>query len=61
MRCAGHVTRIGKSISTYTVLFNKSEGMRSLERLKRKYEHVIKMNIKYITMDSVELAQDRVH
>jgi hypothetical protein len=45
-------------ISAYTVPFNKPDGMRDIGRLKGTQQCVIKMNMKYITMDRAELAKD---
>lgn len=58
IKCAGHVTRTGMLISAYTVPFNKPDGMRDIGRLKGTQQCVIKMNMKYITMDRAELAKD---
>jgi hypothetical protein len=48
MRLAGHVARMGERRGVYRVLVGKSEGKRSLERLRRRWEHNFKTDLKEV-------------
>jgi hypothetical protein len=48
MRWAGHVARMGEGRNVYRVLVGKPEGKRPLERPRRRWEDVIKMNLREI-------------
>jgi hypothetical protein len=53
----------GRGRKMYRVLVEKSEGKRPLERLRRRWEDGIKMDVRVIGLGCVEwvhLAQDRV-
>jgi hypothetical protein len=45
MRCAGHVVRTGEGRNVYRVLVEKPEGKRPLERPRRRWEDLIKMDL----------------
>jgi hypothetical protein len=62
MRWAGHVARIGEERNVYRVLMGKPEGKRSLGRPGRRWEDVIRMDLREIgwgSVDWIQLAQDR--
>jgi hypothetical protein len=62
MRWAGHVGRLGEMRSAYKILVGKPEGKRPLGRPKRRWEDNIKMNLRKINFEDVDLihlAQDR--
>jgi hypothetical protein len=62
MRWAGHVARMGEGRNAYRVLVGKPEGKQPLGRPKRRWEDVIKMDLREIGWGGVEwihLAQDR--
>jgi hypothetical protein len=62
MRLAGHVASIGERRVIYRFLVGKHEGKRLLERLRRRWEHNIKMDLQDVgcgDMDWIELVQDR--
>ena len=44
----GHVARMGERRGVYRVLVGKSEGKRSLERLRRRWEHNFKTDLKEV-------------
>jgi hypothetical protein len=53
---------MGKERGMYRVLMGKPEGKRPLGRLRRRWKDDIKMylhEVRYGSMDSIELAQDR--
>ena len=61
MRRAGHVARMGEGRGVWRVLLGKSEGKRSLERPRHRWEDNIKMDLREVgcgCMDWIELAQD---
>jgi hypothetical protein len=63
MRWAGHVARTGEGRNLYRVLVGKPEGKRPLERLRRRWEDGMKMDLREIGWGGVgwiHLAQDRV-
>jgi len=51
----GHVTRIGEMITAYNTLVGKPEGKSPLGRLRRTWEDNIKMDLKEIRWESVDL------
>jgi hypothetical protein len=62
MRWAGHVARMGEGRNLYGVLVGKTDGKRSLERPRRRWEDGIRMDLREIGWGDVEwihLAQDR--
>jgi hypothetical protein len=62
MRWAGHVARMGEKRNMYRLLVGKSEGKRSLGRLRRRWIDNIKMDLLEIglsVVDWIGLAQDR--
>jgi hypothetical protein len=50
---------MGEERCAYRVLVGKPEGKRPLERPRRRWEDYIKMNIREVGIDWIELAQDR--
>jgi hypothetical protein len=48
MGLAGHVARMGEGRSVYGILVGKPEGKRLLERLRRRWEHGIKTDLREI-------------
>ena len=46
MRWTWHVARMGERRGVYRVLVAKPEGKRTLERLRRRWEDNIKMDLK---------------
>jgi hypothetical protein len=62
MRWAGHVARMGAKRNVYRLLLGKPEGKRPLGRPRRRWIHIIKMDLLEIgfgELDWVGLAQDR--
>jgi hypothetical protein len=62
MRWAGHVAWMGDGRGVYRVLAGKPEGKRPLERLRRRWEDNIRMDLQEEGcggMDWIGLAQDR--
>jgi hypothetical protein len=62
MRWAGHVARIGEARKVYRVLVGKLERKRPLGRQRRRWEDVIRKDLREIGSGGVEwiqLAQDR--
>jgi hypothetical protein len=62
MRWSGRVAHMGEGSKVYRVLVGKPEGKRPLERLRRRWEDGIKMDLRQIGWEGVEwnrLAQDR--
>jgi len=62
MRWAGHVVRMGEERGVYRVLLGKLEGMRPLERPRRRWVDNIRMGLQEVGcgyMDWIGLAQDR--
>jgi hypothetical protein len=62
MRCAGHVTCMGKRRGAYRVSVGKPEGKRRLGRPARKWEDNIRMDVEEIGwqgVDWIDLPQDR--
>jgi hypothetical protein len=63
MRWAGHVARMWEGSSVYGVLVGRPEGKRPVERPRRRWEDIIKMDLSEIGIDGANwflLAQDRV-
>jgi hypothetical protein len=48
MRWAGHVASRGEGRNTYRILVGKPEGIRPLERPRRRWEDGIKMDLREI-------------
>jgi hypothetical protein len=48
MRWVGHVTCMGEEWKVYKVLVGKSEGKKPLRRRKRRWEDVIRMDLREI-------------
>jgi hypothetical protein len=64
MRWAGHVARMGEGRGVYRVLVGRPEGKRPLGRPRRRWEDIIKMDLRETGIDGanwIRLAQDRVH
>jgi hypothetical protein len=62
MRWAGHVARMGEGRNVYRVLVGKPEGKRPPERPRRRWEDVIKMDLRengWGCVEWIHLAQDR--
>jgi len=59
MRWAGHVACIGEGRGVHRVLVGKPEGKRPLGRPRRRWEDNIKMDLREVGGDWMELAQDR--
>jgi hypothetical protein len=63
MRWAGHVACMGEGRGVYRVLVGRPEGKRPLGRPRRRWEDNIKLDLRAIRIDGVNLirlAQDRV-
>jgi hypothetical protein len=63
MRWAGHAARMGKGRGAYTVLVGMPEGKRPLGRPRRRWEDNIKLDLREMGIDGVNLiqiAQDKV-
>jgi hypothetical protein len=63
MKWAGHVERMEEERGFYKVLVGRPEGKRPLERLSRRWEDNIKMDLREIGIKGanwIKLAQDRV-
>jgi hypothetical protein len=48
IKWVGHVARMGEGINVYRVLVGEAEGKRQLERPSRRWEEVIKMDLREI-------------
>ena len=62
MRWAGHVARMGEDRGMYRLLLGKSEGRRTMGRLRRRWVDNIRMDLQEVEcgyMDWIGLAQDR--
>jgi hypothetical protein len=62
MRWAGYVARMGEERNVYKVLVGKPEGKRPLGRPRRRWEDVIRMDLREIGLgcvDWIRLAHDR--
>jgi hypothetical protein len=60
-RWAGHVARMGERRGAYRALVGKPEGRRPLGRPRRRWEDIIKMDLREVGwggMDWINLAQD---
>jgi hypothetical protein len=55
MRWAGHVARMGEERKVYKVLVGKSKGKRPLGRPRRRWEDVIRMDVREIGLGGVDL------
>jgi hypothetical protein len=61
-RWVGYVASRGERRRAYMVLTGKPEGKRAVGRLRHRYEHNIKIDLKEIgweVVDWIDLAQDR--
>jgi hypothetical protein len=59
---AGHVARIVKDKNAYRILVGKPEGKRQLGRPRRKWENIIKMDLRNMGwggVDWIDLAQHK--
>jgi hypothetical protein len=54
MRWAGHVARVGEERKVYRVFMAQPEGKRSLGRPRRRWEDVIRMDLRETGWKSVE-------
>jgi hypothetical protein len=64
MRRAGHVARMEEKRNAHRILAEKPEGKSPLERPKRKWADITKMDrreIEWCSMDRTDLAQGRQH
>jgi len=61
MRWAGHVARMGEGRGVHSVLVGKPEGKRPLGRPRRRWEDIIKMDLREVGGGGywMELAQNR--
>jgi hypothetical protein len=62
LRWAGHVARMGARRGAYRALVGKPEGRRPLGRPRRRWEDLMKMDLREVRwggMDWIDLAQDR--
>jgi hypothetical protein len=62
MRWSGHVARTGEGRNVYRVLMGNPKGKRPLERPRRRWEDVIKMDLREMGWRGVQwihLDQDR--
>jgi hypothetical protein len=58
---AGHVARMGQNMNAYRILVGKPEGKRPLGRPRRRWEDIIRMDLRGIRcsgMDWIHLAQE---
>jgi hypothetical protein len=60
LRWAGNVAHMGESRGAYTVLVGKPEGRRPLERLRRRWEDNIKMDLREVEWSWTESILHRV-
>jgi hypothetical protein len=64
MRWAGQVARMGLGRGVYRVLVGRPEGRRPLGRPRRRWEDIIKMDLRVTGLDGtnwIGLARNRVH
>jgi hypothetical protein len=62
MKWAGHVARTGEESKVYKVLVENPVRKRLIERLKRRWDYGIRMDLRKIgwgRVDWIRLAQDR--
>jgi len=55
MRSAGHVARMSEMRNAYSILVGKPEGKRLLRRPRRRWEDNIRMNLKKIEWEGVDV------
>jgi hypothetical protein len=63
MRWAGHVARMGEGRGVYRVLVGRPEGKRPLGRPRRRWQGIIKLDLREIGIDGAnwtQLTQDRI-
>jgi hypothetical protein len=53
-RLAGHVARMGEDRKLYKVLVGKPEGKRPLGRPRRRWEDVVRMDLREIGLGDVD-------
>jgi hypothetical protein len=58
MRWAGHVARMGEKRNAYRVLMGNLEGKRPLGRPRRRWVDNIKIDLREIGWDGINLAQN---
>jgi hypothetical protein len=56
IRWAGHVARMGEKRNAYRILVGKPEGKRSMGRPRRRWVDNIKMDLRYIEWDGMDLT-----
>ena len=62
LRWARHVACMELARKAYRILVGKPEGQKSLGKSRRRWEDIIKMNLKevgYVAGNCMDLAQDR--
>jgi hypothetical protein len=59
MRRAGHVARMREKRNAYRILVGMLEGKRPLGRPRRRWVNNVKMDLREIGWDCIDLAQDR--
>jgi hypothetical protein len=59
MRWAGHVARMAKERNMYKLLVGKPEGNRLLGRRRRRWEDGIRMDLREIGVELIQLAEDK--
>jgi hypothetical protein len=62
MRWAEHLARIGEKMTAYSLLVEKPDGKRPLERARRRWVDDIRMDLGEVgwgDVDWISLAQDR--
>jgi hypothetical protein len=59
IRWARHAARMGEKRNVYRILVGKPEGKRPLGRPKRRWVDNIKIDVREIGWDGIDLAQDR--
>jgi hypothetical protein len=60
MRRAGHVARMGEGRGVNRVLVGRLEGKRPLGRPRRGWEDNVKLDLREIGTNWIQLAQDRI-
>jgi hypothetical protein len=59
MRLAGHVALMGEKKNAYRILVGNPEGKRSVGRPSHRWVDSIKMDLREIGWDWIDLAQNR--
>ena len=60
LRWAGYVARMEEGRSAFKILTGKPTGKRSSERPRRRWEHNIRVDLKYISIREIGLTRLRV-